>query len=67
MAFCYTSIADGEIRLLQRDRQTSPDELSYTLHVVKHDAAPPYAAISYMWGPPPDNKLIYINNLKAYV
>jgi hypothetical protein len=67
MAFCYTSIADGEIRLLQRNRQSSPKELSYTLHVVKHDAAPQYAAISYMWGLPPDDKLIYINNLKAYV
>ena len=61
MFFQWTAISGGQFRLLKRKAPLPAGELSYQMHTFNIGSAPPYAAISYMCGPPPSDQPLIVN------
>jgi hypothetical protein len=60
--YVYSSIkVNGEIRLLHLQPGSEEEPLRSTIHHVAIDEAPPYSAISYVWGSPLASEVLLIN------
>ncbi|KAK5659782.1 hypothetical protein OQA88_993 [Cercophora sp. LCS_1] len=51
-----------EFRLITFESLEAEAELNLRLHIFSLPAAPPYRAVSYVWGSPADSKPIVVNN-----
>ncbi|MCJ1359467.1 MAG: hypothetical protein MMC33_009469 [Icmadophila ericetorum] len=58
--FTYDDLQQGEIRLLHWDRNKGRASI-LELHTVRLEDAPPYSALSYVWGSPERNASLYCN------
>jgi hypothetical protein len=69
MGSIYTALPDASkyIRLLSLEESRNEDVLECTLTTVERSAAPPYGAISYLWGEPEPTRRLTVNGLEVDV